>query len=214
MVSGLVMRVSSLPGRPLACTARASSAEMRAVRVSMLPSAMIVSPQPSFACARPSCRCGGRLGSRRVRRCGATGTQARDFARESSRGSEQAAGGRGGEAEQADATPDGVRTCRRGRQGNAQQLSVRGAPWPGCVVPFQVHWLGINPDGDPSDCRRHLHGKQVKQVIKRTQSYTECPQSFTEKYLLALRADDGCAGHKTLRAALFAFSVKLCGHSV
>ncbi len=40
VVSGLLIRVSSLPGRPLACIASASSADTRAVRGSMLPSAI------------------------------------------------------------------------------------------------------------------------------------------------------------------------------
>ena len=49
MFSGLLMRVSSLPGRPLACSASASSAETRAVRCSIPPSAMTPSPSMIFA---------------------------------------------------------------------------------------------------------------------------------------------------------------------
>ena len=41
VTSGLLIRVSSLPGRPDECSANASSAETRAVRGSMVPSAMV-----------------------------------------------------------------------------------------------------------------------------------------------------------------------------
>src|SRR5260370_3665500 len=48
---GLLMRVSSFPGRPLACMDSASSAEIRAVRVSIAPSAM--AEPPPIAYLRP-----------------------------------------------------------------------------------------------------------------------------------------------------------------
>ena len=44
MVSGLVSRVASLPAGAAACIANASSPETRAVRGSLLPSAMNVTP--------------------------------------------------------------------------------------------------------------------------------------------------------------------------
>jgi hypothetical protein len=40
VVIGLLIRISSFPGRPLACICNASSAVTRAVRVSVAPSAM------------------------------------------------------------------------------------------------------------------------------------------------------------------------------